>query len=84
MSAKCDNHSNDVIEDGEVYEGLLIARALASYRKIEAGLNYAGSGQYQDYPRGIIELGVAKDALLMFLTDILKFVEINRKLKELR
>ena len=66
-------------DDCEVYEGLLIAAAEAARRKFRAGLQYAGSGQYQSYPPGIIELGVALDALDMFFTDIINFVRANAR-----
>jgi hypothetical protein len=61
----------------EVYEGALIAMVLASHKKVKAGLKYAASGKHQDYPPGILELGVALDGLDMFVTDILKFVKTN-------
>ena len=64
-------------DDGEVYEGLLIAVAMASRKKLRASLQYAGSGQYQSYPSGIIELGVALDSIDMFLADIINFVRAN-------
>ena len=63
--------------DCEVYEGLLVVVAMASRRKLRAGLQHAGSGQCQSYPSGIIELGVALDALDMFFTDIVNFVKAN-------
>ena len=35
-----------------------------------AGLKHAASGQHQDYPEGILELGVALDGLDMLVTDV--------------
>lgn len=42
----------------------------ASIKKVKAGLHYAASGQYQDYPPGVLELGVALDAVDMIASDI--------------
>mgnify|MGYP001574766785 FL=1 len=61
-------------KDCEGYEGLLLAAIVASTMKVKAGLQYAGSGQHQSYPAGIIELGVALDAIDMILSDIVAFV----------
>lgn len=45
---------------------------LASVRKVKAGLRNAAKGQYQDYPEGTIEVGVALDAIDMLAKDILR------------
>lgn len=58
----------------EVYEGLLIAVMLASSRKVKAGLSNV---TYQDYPEGVIEVGVALDAIDMLVKDILHCIEVN-------
>lgn len=64
--------------DKEVYEGLLIAVVAVSQRKVEAGIKYAASGQHQDYPPGVMESGVALDAIDMMVKDIMHFIEINQ------
>ena len=56
--------------DLEAFGGLIIAVAMASHKKLVAGLRYAASGEYQDYEPGVLELGVALDALNMMLIDI--------------
>lgn len=61
----------------ESYEGLLLICLMASVKKVKAGLEYAGSGEYQDYPPGIIELGVALDGIDMIAADMLNFVKLN-------
>ena len=63
--------------DCAVYEGCLLAAAMATHKKVKAGLQYAGSGQHQAYPPGVIELGVALDALDMVLADLVAFVKNN-------
>jgi len=63
--------------DPKVLGGLVIAVTLASRRKVEAGLRHAGSGQYQDYPPGVIELGVALDAINMMVSDIVNCITAN-------
>ena len=35
----------------------------AVVKQARAGLQYAASGQYQNYPVGVIELGIALDGL---------------------
>lgn len=64
-------------DDCEAYEGLLLMTVAASHKKVVAGIEHAASGQYQSYPSGIIEAGVAKDALTMFENDIITFVKQN-------
>jgi len=63
--------------DKEAYEGLILAVVMAGQKKAEAGLKYAASGEYQDYPPGILELGVALDALNLFANDIINCVMTN-------
>ncbi len=50
---------------------LIISMLNGSAKKVKAGLTYAASGQYQDYPEGILELGVVLDAIDMLVNDIL-------------
>lgn len=64
-------------EEKEVLGGLLLISIAAARTKAFAGLDYAGSGEHQDYPPGIIEVGVAKDAIDMIVVDVMKFVEAN-------
>lgn len=66
----------DVIER-EVYEGLIIATLIASAKKVKAGLRYAASAEYQDYPEGVIEVGAALDAIDMVAKDVLYCIEAN-------
>jgi hypothetical protein len=39
-------------------------------RRVKAGLRHAASGTYQDYPPGLLELGVVLDALGMIETAL--------------
>ena len=68
--------------DTEALGGLVIATVLASKRKVEAGLRYAGSGKYQDYPPGIIELGVALDAINMMVIDVVDCIVSNTDIND--
>ena len=61
----------------EVYEGALIAVLAVSQRKVKAGIKYAASGQHQDYPPGVMESGVALDAVDMLVLDIMNFIKAN-------
>jgi len=61
----------------EQMEGMILAVIMASLRKVRAGLRYAASGQYQDYPPGILELGVALDALNMVAADVVACIQAN-------
>lgn len=67
----------DTKEEKEVLGGLLLVVIAAARTKAFAGLDYAGSGEHQDYPPGVIEIGVAKDAINMIVVDVMKFVEAN-------
>ena len=60
--------------DKETYSGMALAVLMAAQKKIHAGLKYAGSGEYQDYPPGILELGVALDAVDMLVNDVARFL----------
>ena len=61
----------------EVYTGLLVAVLAASVKKVKIALRYTASGEYQDYPPGVLELGIVLDAIDMVANDILHFVQIN-------
>lgn len=63
--------------DKEVYEGMLIAVLAVSQRKVKAGIRYAASGEHQDYPVGVMESGVALDAVDMMVSDIMNFIAVN-------
>ena|GEM_PF-2201440 len=56
------------------YNKLLLEVLAASVKKVKAGLKHVGSDQVQSYPPGIIELGVALDAIDMVAADIKQFV----------
>lgn len=66
-------------EDQEIYEGLLLTVLIASAEKVKAGLRYAAGREYQDYPPGVLELGVALDAIDMMVNSVLHFMEINTR-----
>ena len=53
------------------FEGLMYAAIMASYKKITAGLKYAGSGQHDGSTPGVVDAQVAIDALGMFYTDMM-------------
>ena len=55
------------------WQTLLIRTVQQSTRKVKAGLKYAASGEYQDYPPGTLELGIVLDAIDMISMDILDF-----------
>ena len=68
---------NHTEADIQVYEACIITATMASIRKVKAGLEYAASGEHQDYPPGTLELGVALDAVDMVLIDVLHCIELN-------
>jgi len=63
--------------DKEAYGELIIATVMAATKKVTAGLRYAASGEYQDYPEGTLELGVALDAINMLANDVVDCVLAN-------
>ena len=60
--------------DKEVYEGMALAVLMASQKKVHAGVKYAASGKHQDYPPGVMELGVCLDAIDMLVNDVARFL----------
>ena len=60
-----------------VYDGLITAVVLASGKKAKAGLRHAGSGEYQNYPPGVIELGIALDAIDLIVNDVVNCIVAN-------
>lgn len=61
-------------DDCEAFEGWIILKTLVAARKVKAGLRHAGSGEYQDYLRGTLELGAALDAIDMMANDIVRCI----------
>ena len=62
----------------EVYEGLLITVLAASQKKVAAGISEVAKGEYQTaYPPGVIEVGIALDAIDMIVTDVMNFIKAN-------
>ena len=58
----------------ESYSGMALAVLMASQKKVHAGLKHAASGKHQDYPPGILELGIALDAIDMLVNDVARFL----------
>ncbi len=55
----------------------LLETVEASHRNIKVALHFAARGQYQSYPPGILELGVALDGLQMMVNDVVALVTVN-------
>ena len=56
------------------HTALLSAALDMPVRKVKSGLRYAASGQYQDHPEGMLELGVVLDALDMLVVDFRRLI----------